>query len=129
MRLLVLLVGLAGCVGVGGDPSASDQNALTRELAGRVTGETKDCVSSSSSRALRAVDERTLVYERGATLWVNRLRSECPGVRPLSTLIVETEGSRYCRGDRIRGLESGSIIPGPTCVLGQFVAYRLAQAR
>ena len=41
------------------------------------------------------------------------------------SLIVEGgTGGQYCRGDRVRGLEPGAIIPGPTCNLGDWVPYR-----
>jgi hypothetical protein len=45
-------------------------------------------------------------------------------MRPLATLIVESHGSQYCRGDRIRAVEPPSAVPGPACVLRDFVPYR-----
>ncbi len=125
MRLLPLLLILAGCAATGTDGPSRDQEALSRELADRVAGESVSCISpTSSSGALTIVDSRTLVYREGRTLWVNRLRDQCPGLRPLDTLIVEVQGSRYCRDDRFRSLQSGSSIPGPTCLLGDFTPYR-----
>jgi hypothetical protein len=74
---------------------------------------------------LRVIDGQTLAYDQGATVWVNRLGSRCPAIEPLNTVIVEPKlGTQYCRGDHIRGLEPGAIIPGPTCFLGQWVPYR-----
>jgi hypothetical protein len=125
MRLLPLLLILAGCAATGSEGPSRDQEALSRELADRVAGESVSCISPpSSSAALTIVDGRTLVYREGRTLWVNRLRDECPGLRPLDTLIVEVHGSQYCRHDRFRSLQSGSSIPGPTCRLGDFTPYR-----
>ena len=66
----------------------------------------------------------TLVYRRGGTIWLNRLRATCPALRPTSTLIVEVHGSQYCRGDRFRTIEPGQSIPGPTCLLGPFTPWR-----
>lgn len=122
MRWMLLLLLLAGCAPMA-DPDRNEA-AVARELAGRVAGETRDCINASTSRGLRAIDSRTLAYDDGRTLWINRLGDDCPGVEPLATLIVEVQGGRYCRGDRVSGLEMGSIIPGPTCTLGSFTPYR-----
>jgi hypothetical protein len=73
---------------------------------------------------MQIVDRQTLVYRDRGRTWVNRLGADCPGLRPFSTLIVEAHGSQYCRGDRIRAVETQSAIPGPTCVLRDFVPYR-----
>lgn len=123
MRILPLLLALGGCAAIG---QREDEGAeLARQLAGRVAGEAQNCVSITQSGPLEIVDRQTLAYRVGSTIYVNRLRGECPGLRPLNTLIVETHGSQYCRGDRVRTLESGISIPGPICPLGDFVPYRL----
>lgn len=117
---LAALLMLSSCAMV---DRRSGEDQLAAELAGRVAGEPQDCIPGMTGQSLRVIDERTLAYRRGRTLWVNRLRSECPGLDPVSTLIVEVQGDRYCRGDRVRELEPGSSIPGPICILGEFVPY------
>ena len=97
---------------------------LARTLQGRVAAETRACVPIHPNGSLRVIDSRTLVYDGGGTLWVNRLPGECPGLRPDGTLIIETTTGQYCRSDRFRELEWGATIPGPTCILGEFTAYR-----
>ena len=121
MRSLALLLLVAACAAV---PEARDSR-LARELEGRVAGEPEACVSANQSQSLQAVDRRTIVLRTSDTLWVNRLAGECPGLSPMSTLVVETFSGRYCRGDRVRGIEAGGSIPGPSCPLGDFVPYRL----
>lgn len=123
MRLLPLLLLVAACAATGGGPSTSEAD-LTRELAGRTAGESRDCVSASSGATLVPRGRQTLVYERGDTIWVNRLRAECPGLEEHSQLIVEVHGSQYCRGDHFRTREPGMSIPGPICVLDRFTPYR-----
>lgn len=124
MRALLLLIALSGCAATAAD-SASSQDALGRELAGLTAGDPANCVSSSGTGgSLQVVDSQTLVYRSGRTIWVNRLASGCPGMRPLDTLIVEANGSQYCRGDRLRSVAPGRSIPGPVCVLGEFTPYR-----
>ena len=124
MRSLVFLLALGGCAAMGPGPETRDQEAFARDLAGRTAGAPEACVAAIQNQPLRIVDRQTIAYDRGDTIWVNRLDSNCPGLRPFNTLIVEVQGSQYCRGDRIRALEPGSSIPGPVCILRDFVPYR-----
>lgn len=125
MRLLPLLLILGACASARGESPTRDQKALSRELAGREAGAPEDCISATNSSAsLSIVDEQTLRYRQGSTIWVNRLPEACPGIRSLDTLVVELHGSRYCRNDLFRSLSSGSRIPGPACRLGSFTPYR-----
>jgi hypothetical protein len=126
MRLLPLVLILAGCATAQAGGPTLEREALDRELAARAAGPGENCISAMpSSASLTIVDSQTLTYRQGRTIWVNRLRDECPGLRPHDTLIVEMlSGSQYCRNDRFRTIEPGSSIPGPTCVLGDFIPYR-----
>ena len=127
MRFLPLLLALAGCAAMG---EREDEGAeLARQLAGRTAGAPQSCVPVTQNAPLEIVDRQTLAYRLGSTIYVNRLGSECPGMRPFNTLIVETNGSQYCRLDRVRALEPGSSIPGPICPLGDFIPYRLPGRR
>ncbi|MFN3943933.1 MAG: hypothetical protein ACK4K7_03250 [Allosphingosinicella sp.] len=123
LSLALLPAALAACAPVdeGGRAGGAE---LAREIAGRAAGAEQDCVSRQQTSGLRIVDARTLVMSDGATLWVNRLDGDCPGLRPFAQLIVESHGSQLCRGDLVRGLEPGSTIPGPACPLGRFTPYR-----
>jgi hypothetical protein len=127
MRMFVMLAALTGCAALGGDPQAREQQALAQELRGRLPGAAQSCVHATTGTSLNIVDPQTLAYRSGRTIYVNRLREPCPGFRPFSTLIVETHGSQYCRGDRVRALEGGASIPGPICPLGDFIPYRKAE--
>jgi hypothetical protein len=124
MRALMLIsvLGLAGC-----DHPATPNGtgALAHEIAGRVSGPPRSCITSSQSANLRVVDSQTLAYDDGPTLWVTHLGAPCPGIETLSTIIVEPKlGGQYCRGDHVRGLAQGAIIPGATCFIGDWVPYR-----
>ena len=123
MRALVLVLTLAACAATPGF-ERSGEAELSRELAGRVAGPAQACIQQVQGEALRALDGRTLIYRRTDTVWVNRLERDCSGVGPHSTLIVESFADRYCRGDRLRGVETGARVPGPTCLLSEFVPYR-----
>lgn len=124
MRMLIPLLLLAGCAAGAEPSSAGNEDELARLLKGRVAGEPERCISTRPSEGLRAIDERTLVYGTIGTIYVNRLEHACPSVEPLNTLIVEVHGGQLCRGDHVRGLEPGTTIPGPVCLLGDFVPYK-----
>ncbi|HEX8415024.1 MAG TPA: hypothetical protein VF637_14230 [Sphingomicrobium sp.] len=119
---LFLLVALASCAPQGMQPGAPD--ALGQELAGRTPAGTSNCVSQFGSQNVRVVNPTTIAYGHGRTVYINRLTSACPALSPHNTLIIESQGGQYCRGDHVRGLEPGAIIPGPTCFLGDWTAYR-----
>ena len=122
MRNLLIIPLLAACAaGASPDPGGG---RLERELSGYSAGESKACIPADPGRSLVIENRSTIVARRGGTIWVNRLGTDCPGFEPLATLIVDVHGSQYCRGDRVRAMSSGSAIPGPFCLLGDFTPYR-----
>ena len=123
---IILVLLLAACLSGPSDPNQRESEALARELSGRVAGAPVRCVSAPPSSDFRAVGGSTFVMTRGDTIWVNRPGGECPGFRGFSTLLVESQSGQYCRGDHVRSLDPGSTIPGPICLLGDFVPYRRA---
>lgn len=104
-------------------PGISRQGPAT-ELAGRTAGRARLCVPLESSQALRVsqADPHTLLYGSGKTIWVNHLGPDCHFHQD-SVLVTYLYGSSYCRGDIIHSLDPFSHIPGPVCVLGEFVPY------
>ena len=118
--LLLVLTGLIGCSRPVAPPGAD----LAQALAGRVAGQPKSCVPVQSTSNLRVIDAATIGYGSGSTIYVNRLDGPCPGARELSTIIVEVHGSEYCRGDHFRAVDLTGTIPGPVCLLGDWVPYR-----
>lgn len=127
MRSLLVLpvLGLATCTAPLPPAPTGSPTGFAQELAGRVAGSPQTCISKFPNQNLRVIDDRTIAYEVGTTLWVNRLQASCPALSPYNTLIVESAGSQYCRGNRVRGAEPGAIIPGPTCNLQDWVPYRI----
>lgn len=124
MRLPVLASAMlvAACAAV--PPANTDRAELADVLNGRVAAGTQSCVPITPGVNLTVLNSDTLLYDRGGTVWVNELRGSCPGLGTTSTLIVEPSSGQYCRGDQFREIEWGATIPGPTCVLGDFTAYR-----
>jgi hypothetical protein len=105
-------------------PAQPTGRAVLPELAGRTSGKPQRCVPASHSASLRIADPQTVVYGSGGTIWVNRLASNCLRTGPMDILVVEPIGTQYCRGDRIHSVDPVSKIPGPYCLLGDFVPYR-----
>ena len=75
-------------------------------------------------QSLRVSDSNrhTLLYGSGRTIWANLLAPHC-SFRFDDLLVTEPTGSYYCRGDIVRSLDRISGIPGPACVLGDFIPY------
>jgi len=126
MRALILIAPVmlvAGC-NTAVSPDAASSAAFARELTGKVAGPPQACVTTFPSQNLRVIDARTIAYGYGRTIYVNRLAGPCPALSGYNTVITELHGSQYCRGDHVRGLEPGAIIPGPWCNLGDWTPYR-----
>jgi hypothetical protein len=98
--------------------------ALSQELAVRAAGAPQTCIPTVPNGSLHATDSSTLVYRSENTIYINHPAAPCSALAPFNTLIVEAESGHYCRGDRVRGLELGATIPGPVCILGDWIAYR-----
>jgi hypothetical protein len=94
------------------------------ELAGRVAGAPKDCLPIRTTENLRVSDgdPTTLVYGSGKTIWANHLGPGCSFGFNDIPVFEPTVGS-YCRGDIVRSFDRDSHIPGPSCVLGEFISY------
>jgi len=109
-----VIAALAGCSGTPQRaPAGIGQSAAAQQA----------CVPISPNGSLQITDSRTLVYRSGATAWVNRLATDCRGVTSMDIPVIYPNGSQYCHGDIVRTVDRDSHIPGPACVLGDFVAY------
>jgi hypothetical protein len=106
-------------------PQLEEPSRPPVELAGRVAGAPERCVSIDQLEALRASDSNrhVLLYGSGRTLWANQLGRSC-GFGRDDVLVTEPIGSRHCRGDIVRSIDRYSRIPGPSCILGDWVPYR-----
>jgi hypothetical protein len=122
MRPIILLlpVVLASCT----RPVAPGGANHSQALAGYAAGAPQTCVPTSSNDSLQLIDPGTVIYGSGRTVYVNHLGGPCSALSPPSTLIVDAQPGHYCRGDRVRGFEPGGLIPGPVCILGDWVPYR-----
>jgi hypothetical protein len=123
MRAL-MLIAVAGLAASCSQPATPPGEGFAQVTAGRVAGPAKTCISSYPAQNIHVIDAQTLAYGYGKTIYINRFDSPCPAMAALNTIIVEAStGNEYCRGDRVRGLEPGAIIAGPSCNLGDWTPY------
>jgi hypothetical protein len=120
MRLSIIALVLGSCAACSQVPEAPLQPALQAAASGAA----RSCVSPQQGEGLTIIGEGALGLRSGGTMWVNRLPGRCPGLHVGNTLIVEAHGSQICRGDHVRPIEPAAAIPGPVCILGDFVPYR-----
>jgi hypothetical protein len=99
---------------------------LDKEISGKVPGEAVSCISHlGQSNIIRVSDDLLLYRVSGRLVYQNRLKSSCPGLARDNDIIVsEQYGSQQCRGDLLRLVDRVGGIPGPVCILGDFVPYR-----
>lgn len=119
-------VALMGCTASAALPQGQSraERELAHALAGRTAGEPVDCIETSNIDGPQIIDNRTILYRRGKTMWRTDLDSACPALAPMNTIVIELHGNEICRRDRFRVLEPGTTIPGAYCLMGKFTPYR-----
>ena len=125
MKRILPQVALALAIGsCAPSPPATQPRGPTSELAGLVAGPAKRCVSITSLQSLRVSDSdpHLLLYGSGLTVWANPLGPHC-SFRHDDVLVTQPTSSEYCEGDIVRSFDRYSKIPGPACVLGNFIPY------
>ncbi len=81
------------------------------------------CVSTTSIRLTRIIDDRTIDFEMaGRKLYRNTLPYSCPSLKSEDRFSYKPTGSQLCSVDTIRVLNSygGRLQEGVGCGLGKF---------
>jgi hypothetical protein len=122
-RLSVLALSLL--VASAAPSTAAEQRHPAKELAGRTAGAPERCVQFRPGAQFRISDSdrHMLLYGSGKTIWANDLGNQC-GFRWNDVLVTRSDGSFYCRGEIVRSVDNLSRIPGPACILNDFVPYK-----
>jgi hypothetical protein len=122
---------LAGCTAANTDstPIALTEKQATllqKQIGGKVAGPPVNCISSMyNDDIIRVSDDMLLFKISGRLVYQNRLKSPCPGLsRDRDIMVTEQFGGQQCRGDIIRLVDRVGGIPGPVCILGDFIPYR-----
>ena len=125
--MLLITAALAGCSTAPMPPQHDARGAqrLQQLIAGRVAGAPSTCLGSSRYDEMITIDEDTLAFRRGRTVFVNNLGPGCAQLAaPGSTVVFRNVGGTgLCRGDiaEVTYLSSGTTVG--SCVLGDFVPY------
>lgn len=120
---------LASCTSYAEQPvqrTARHEADLRRELAGKIPGKPVDCLQSTRSNNMQIIDDRTILFHDGSTVYV---QSPSGGCSPLGsggyTLVTHSYGGMgLCRGDIARVVDlTGGGFPVGSCALNEFVPY------
>lgn len=104
-------------------PKAAKQ--LAEALDGRVAGEPVDCIRNYRTTNIEIIDDWTILFREGRTVYVQNPAGGCPGIGNRSkTLITRAFGvTRTCRGDINRLVNVHSRMPAGSCIFTAFVPY------
>lgn len=104
--------------------TAEAQAQLDKLLSGRVAGQPTQCLPSYRNNNMITVDENTILFRSGNTLYRNDLRGGgCARLGGAYALVTRTSGSSLCSGDIAEVADLSSGISVGSCVLGDFVPY------
>jgi hypothetical protein len=126
MRKLPLMLAASLFVLTSAAQSAHRQDGearLARAVEGRVAGEPVDCIPLHLVRSSTIIDNEAIVFDAGATVYVNRPRAGRESLDQWDTLVTRPFGSRLCSIDTVRLLDATSRMETGTVFLGEFVPY------
>ena len=120
LQIVAAALVLASCAAP--QPAPEPQQPAA-ELAGYAAGAPVRCIGTDQLQGLRLSENNrhVLLYGTGGKIWANPL-GPC-GYGRDDVLVTEPFGSQICHGDIVHSFDRLSRIPGPACVLGDFVPY------
>lgn len=104
-------------------PRLHGEAELAKLTEGRAPGKPVDCIDLSRVHSSRIVDGTAIVYDMGATLYVNRPRGGAESLDNWATMVLKPLGSELCRVDVVQLIDSGSHFYKGSVFLGDFVPY------
>lgn len=118
---------LAACSTSAGQQTRSPraQMELDKALAGRVAGKPVSCLPSYRANDMQIIDDWTILFRDGRTIYVQEPRGGCPGIGiRRNVLVTRLFGTnQLCSGDISHLLDPTSGIQGGACVFSEFVPY------
>jgi hypothetical protein len=105
--------------------SPKAQRELADALAGRVAGKPVTCLPGFRSNDMQIIDDWTILFKDGRTIYVQNPRGGCPGIASRRNVLVTRlwGTSQLCSGDISHLVDPTSGIGGGACVFGEFVPY------
>lgn len=101
------------------------ERELAAALAGRVAGPPQRCIDNSRMTKVHPIDDWTIIYDQGRTIYVQNPKGGCPGVGSGSDILVTRQvgPARLCENEIAYTVDLSSRIERAACVLGPFVPY------
>jgi hypothetical protein len=105
--------------------SPQAQKELAEALAGRVPGKPVSCLPSFRSDNMQIIDDWTILFKDGRTVYVQNPRGGCPGIAShRNVLVTRLFGTnQLCSGDISHLVDPNTGIGGGSCVFSEFVPY------
>ena len=132
-RLVFPLVAALGATLVASCSTAPVQEArspkaareLAAALAGRTAGKPVRCLPSYRTSQMQVIDDYTILYKDGRTVYVQNPRGGCNGLGNGSYALLSRKygTSDTCEGDINQLVDLSSNFTGGSCVFGPFTPY------
>jgi hypothetical protein len=104
--------------------SAQSQQDFERLTAGKVAGPPMQCLQSMDMNDMTVIDESTVAYKRGSTVYMSHMEGPCSGLGGTAIMVTRTFGAaQTCRGDIARMVDPTSHIERGSCLFGEFTPY------
>ena len=126
LAMTIAAMTLAACSTAPAEQSRSPQASkeLADALSGRVAGAPQRCISTYRTTKVHPIDDWTIIYDQGSTIYVQNPKGGCPGVgRGSDILVTRQVTNQLCDGEIARTVDLTSRIERGGCVLGPFVPY------
>jgi hypothetical protein len=125
--LLLMVASVSACTAAPPVPrTAAAQAQLNQLLAGRIAGAPQSCLPPGRNDNMITIDENTILFRSGGTLYRNDLRGGgCNRLGGSYALVTRTTGSSLCSGDIAQVADLSTGVTLGSCVLGDFVPYRM----
>ena len=117
----ILYLAVAAAVGSCAPAPQTAVPEVIPQIAGRVAGPPQSCVPIQSSTNMMLENRHAFVYSTGTVVYVSA--TNCPASAD-DIPVLHPTGSEHCRGDIVRMVDRVTQMPGPSCILGDFVPYR-----
>ena len=104
--------------------TARASSELADALAGYVPGSPQRCIPTYRADRVQVIDEWTILYRDGRTIYVQNPRGGCPGLGRGETLVTRQIGpAQLCDGDIAHTVDLVSRIGSGSCTFGPFIPY------
>lgn len=119
------LIGSCSTASAQPERTARESAELAKALEGRTAGPPQRCIPNWRASNMRVIDDWTILFRAGKTVYVQNPRGGCPGIgNGRNTLVTRLWGAaQLCDGDISHLVDVSTGIGGGACVFSPFVPY------